>query len=464
MYTIDNMKKELVGFDKLVPTLSGEEKRYIFLDNAASTPTLKPVMNTINSFMEWYASIHRGTGFKSQLSTHLYDQSREIVRQFFNIQDEEYTIIFGKNATEAINKLARRIPLNDGNVIFTSKMEHHSNDLPWRMRAPVIHIDVDKNGRLSMDDLKKRLKEYSSKVRLVSITGASNVTGYINPIDEIAELVHSYGAEFMVDAAQLAPHRAIDMKSQDDPRHIDYLAFSAHKIYAPFGLGVLIANRSAFEEGVPEHVGGGTVDMVSIDHVFWTDVPEKEEAGTPNVVGAVALAKALKVVQEVGMDNVAAHEARLTKYALHKMKKIQGMTLFGSTDEGDVDNRLGVISFNLGDMPHALVASILNYESAIGVRNGCFCAHPYIKSLLEVTREENNALEERILQHDRSVIPGAVRMSFGIYNEESEVDIFIDALDRIAHNDIKGDYVLDKRTGEYKPKDFDMQFDKYFKL
>ncbi len=464
MFTIDDMKNELVGFDKLVPTLSGEEKRYIFLDNSASTPTLKPVMNTVNTFMEWYASIHRGTGFKSQLSTHLYEQSREIVRQFFNVQDEEHTIIFGKNATESINKLARRIPLKEGNIILTSRMEHHSNDLPWRMRAPVVHVDVDKNGRLDMDDLKGKLKDYSSKIGLVSITGASNVTGYINPIDEIAELVHSYGSEFMVDAAQLAPHRTIDMKSQDDPSHIDYLAFSAHKIYAPFGLGVLIANRSAFEEGDPDYVGGGTVDIVSIDHVFWTDVPEKEEAGTPNVVGAIALAKALRVIQEIGMDNVAAHEANLTKYALHKMKKIPGMTLFGSTDEDDVDNRLGVISFNIGNMPHALVASILNYESAIGVRNGCFCAHPYIKSLLEVTQEEDAALEERILHHDRSVIPGAVRMSFGIYNDQSEIDIFIEALDKIARNDIKGDYILDKRTGEYKPKGFEMQFDKYFKL
>jgi selenocysteine lyase/cysteine desulfurase len=290
------------------------------------------------------------------------------------------------------------------------------------------------------------------------------VTGYINPIDEIAELVHSYGAEFMVDAAQLAPHRAINMKSQDDPTHIDYLAFSAHKIYAPFGLGVLIANRRAFTEGDPDYVGGGTVDVVSIDHVLWTDVPEKEEAGSPNVVGAIALAKALQVIQEVGMDNVAAHEARLTRYALHRMKKIPGITIFGSTDEDDVDNRLGVISFNVGDMPHALVASILNYESAIGVRNGCFCAHPYIKSLLDVSKEENEALEERIIHKDRSIIPGAVRMSFGIYNDESEIDIFIKALEKISRNEIEGEYILTKKTGEYRPKGFEMNFDKYFKL
>jgi selenocysteine lyase/cysteine desulfurase len=146
------------------------------------------------------------------------------------------------------------------------------------------------------------------------------------------------------------------------------------------------------------------------------------------------------------------------------MKKIPGITIFGSTDEDDVDNRLGVISFNMGDMPHALVASILNYESAVGVRNGCFCAHPYIKSLLDVSKEENEALEERIIHKDRSIIPGAVRMSFGIYNDESEIDVFIEALEKISRNEIEGEYVLTKETGEYRPQGFKMNFDKYFKL
>jgi len=462
--SIDESKNIVIGYEKLVPTLGGEMKRYINFDNAASTPTIKPVMDTINEFMNWYSSIHRGTGFKSQISTHFYEQSREIVRKFCNVKDKEHTIIFGKNATEAINKLARRLPLPEGSVIFTSKMEHHSNDLPWRMRVPVIHIGIDEMGRLDMNDLREKLKEYRGRVKLVAITGASNVTGNINPIREIAELAHAHGAELMIDAAQLAPHRPIDMGEQDDPAHIDYLAFSAHKIYAPFGLGVLVANRSAFKDGQPDHVGGGTVDIVSIDHVFWTDVPEAEEAGTPNVVGAIALAKALKVVMEIGMDEIADHEARLTAYALKKIKKIPGIKLYGSTDENDVYNRLGVISFNLKDLPHALVASILNYESAIGVRNGCFCAHPYIKCLLKVSEDENEKLEDMILHHDRSLIPGAVRMSFGMYNEETEIDIFIEALERISRNDIEGNYILDKTAGEYKPENFRLDFDSYFRL
>jgi len=462
--TIENVRQLTVGYDRRVPVLQGGLRTYINFDNAASTPTLKPVLDTINEFMPWYSSIHRGTGFKSQLSTHIYEQSRDIVRRFCNINDDEHTIIFGKNSTEAINKLARRIPLKEDSVIFTTRMEHHSNDLPWRVRTQTVHLEVDNKGRLDMDYLKNKLEEYKDRVRLVAVTGASNVTGHINPVHDIARLVHRYGAEIMVDAAQLAPHRAIDMGAQDDPAHLDYLAFSAHKLYAPFGLGVLVANRSAFADGEPDHVGGGTIEIVSMDHVFWADVPEKEEAGTPNVVGAVAMAKALEIMMEIGMDAIAEHEARLTAYALKKLKKIPGIAIYGSVDENEVMDRLGVIPFNLQNMSHALVAAILNYEHGIGVRNGCFCAHPYIKFLLGVSKDENAELEERILHHDRSKIPGAVRMSFGLYNEEEEIDVFIDALQRIARGEISGDYVLDKVSGEYRPQNFDMEFDKYFKL
>lgn len=463
-FTIENIKNYVVGYDKVVPTIKGELKRYINLDNSASTPTLTPVLNTINEFMEWYSSIHRGTGFKSQLSTHFYEQSREIVRRFCNVRNNDHTIIFGKNATEAINKLAHRIPLKGNSVIFTSRMEHHSNDLPWRMRAPVVYIGLDEKGRVDINDLHYKLKTHRGRVQLVAITGASNVTGYINPISEIAEIVHTHKAELMVDASQLAPHRKIDMGDQDDPSHIDYLAFSAHKIYAPFGLGVLIANRKAFEEGDPDYVGGGTVDLVSTENVLWADVPEKEEAGTPNVVGAVALAKAIQVVTEIGMDEIARHEARLTEYALKKMIKIPGLIIYGSTDEKEVENRLGVIPFNLQDMPHGLVASMLNYESAIGVRNGCFCAQPYIRSLLHTTAAQSAQLENNILHHDRSNIPGAVRMSFGMYNEESEIDAFIEALEKIVRKETIGKYNIDKTTGEYKPQNFKLHFDEYFRL
>ncbi|MFQ5636923.1 MAG: aminotransferase class V-fold PLP-dependent enzyme [bacterium] len=457
----NEIKSNIVGYDMEVPIMNGEHVRYINFDNSASTPVLKPVLEKVNEFMLWYSNIHRGTGFKSQLASWMYDHSREIVANFVNVDLEDHTIIFGKNATEAINKLAHRLPVKDGQVILVSKMEHHSNDLPWRGRAKVIHIDIDDQGKLREDDLLARLQEYKGRVALFAVTGASNVTGWLNDIHHLAEVCHSYNVPIIVDAAQLVPHRKVDMRSQDDPGHIDFLAFSAHKIYAPFGTGVLIGNKDVFAEGDPDYVGGGTVDIVSLDYTYWTDVPEKEEAGTPNIVGVVALAKALLVMDDLGMDKVTEHETRLTRYALKKMCGIPGIYIYGGCDPENVDDRLGVISFNIGGLPNAKVAAILNYEGGIGVRNGCFCAHPYIKCLLNISDEESNQLEHDILNHDRSNLPGAARISFGIYNNESEIDKCVDLIQRIARREWQGDYEVNVLTGEYHPKGVDFSFSDY---
>lgn len=462
--SLKNIRQQVVGIDKEVPLLNGKKVPYVYFDNAASTPTLQPVLDTLNEFMEWYSNIHRGTGFKSLLSTHYFDMARQIVAKFFNISTKDHLVIFGKNGTEAINKLAHRVPLPEDSVILVSKMEHHSNDLPWRFRRPVVHVNVDGFGRLDWDDFLHKLDEYKGRVAMVALTGASNVTGYINDIYAIAELGHRYGAKVMIDAAQLAPHRRIDIKPVGHPQHIDFLAFSAHKIYAPFGLGVLIADRDTFKEGDPDMVGGGTVTLVSEDYAYWTDAPEKEEAGTPNVAGAIALAKALKVIQKIGMDKIARHEAELTSYALKKLKEIPGITIYGSVDEKEVHKRLGVISFNLQDKPHALVGAILNYEGGIGVRNGCFCAHPYVKCLLGVSIEESHVLEEKVLRHDRRTLPGAVRMSFGMYNTKAEIDRMAEVLHLIARNNFKGKYKVSVQTGEYHPVGFKLNFARYFKL
>ena len=462
--TIKNAAEYILGIEKEVPLLNGSTVRYINFDNAASTPTLAPVMDTVDEFMGWYSNIHRGTGFKSQLCTHYFDMAREIVARFFEVDTEDHLVIFGKNGTEAINKLAHRLPLPEDSIILVSKMEHHSNDLPWRFRKPVIHVNVDPQGRLDWHDFEQKLKQYYKKVALVAITGASNVTGYINDIYKIAEITHDYGAKVMVDAAQLAPHRKIDIKAAGHPQHLDFLAFSAHKIYAPFGLGVLIADRETFQDGDPDIVGGGTVALVSEEYAYWTDAPEKEEAGTPNVAGTIALAKALNLINDIGMNNIAEHEAELTRYALHRLKEVNGITIYGSVDESDADKRLGVISFNLQDKPHALVGAIMNYEGGIGVRNGCFCAHPYVKCLLGVSVEETKVLEDKILHHDRSTIPGAVRMSFGLYNQKDEIDRTIDMLKCISRDEFKGDYELNIETGEYHPKGFEINFSQYFQI
>ncbi len=343
-------------------------------------------------------------------------------------------------------------------------MEHHSNDLPWRAHARVVHIGILDDGRLDEDDLIRLLKKYWKKVALVAVTGASNVTGWVNDINHLAEICHEYHTQILVDAAQLAPHRKIDMRAAHDPGHIDFLVFSAHKIYAPFGSGVLIGDREFFMHGSPDYVGGGTIKIVGLDYAHWDDPPEKEEAGTPNTIGVIALAESLLTIQKIGLHHIADHEKKLTSYLLEQIHRIPGIKIYGSSDPQVVENRLGVIAFNVQDLPHALTAAILNYEGGIGVRNGCFCAHPYLKALMGITEEEAERLEKQILANDRSQLLGAVRASFGMYNNHQEIDQFIQILRTIANGTYQGKYVLDRQKGEYHPRDYHPAFEKYFHL
>ena len=461
---MDDLAKMVVGYDKKVPLLNGNLVQYINLDNAASTPALTPVMEKVNEAMEWYSSIHRGTGFKSQLCSELFENGRKVIAEFVNIDPETHAIIFGKNATEAINKLANRLSISKDELFLVSKMEHHSNDLPWRSKGKVEHINIHPDGRLDEEHLIELLKKYHGKVALVAVTGASNVTGWVNDINRLAEICHEHHTRIMIDAAQLAPHRTINMKSPDDPGHIDFLVFSAHKIYAPLGSGVLIGPKSFFEEGDPDYVGGGTVKIVGLSYAHWAETPEKDEAGSPNTIGVIALAKSLLAIRDLGMKNIAKHEMELTAYILGKMNKLTRIQIYGSKDPSVVENRLGVIAFNVEGMPHALTAAILNYEGGIGVRNGCFCAHPYIKLLMGMDDDQARIIEEQILQGDRSDLPGAVRASFGMYNNTQEIDHFINVLTKIVSDDYQGKYILDRQRGEYHPAGYSPKFHDYFQL
>ncbi|MFN2143950.1 MAG: aminotransferase class V-fold PLP-dependent enzyme, partial [Anaerolineales bacterium] len=377
-----------VGTETTVPLLDGSTTRYINFDNAASTPPLKAVQQAVNDFLPYYSSVHRGTGYKSQLSTHMYEEARRITQKFVGADEDTHTCIFGKNTTEAINKLARRFPFTDQRgLVLTTAMEHHSNDLPWRAQAEVVHIGLHPDGRLDMGDFEAKLAENADRVALVSVTGGSNVTGFINPIHDLAEMVHSVGAYFMADCAQLAPHRQVEMLSLDDPRHIDFVSLSGHKLYAPFGSGALVGRRDIFEHGTPDMVGGGVVEVVTLDDVTWAAPPDRDEAGSPNHVGAIAMAAAEATLMEIGMANVAAHEAELTTHALQRLPEVDGIELFGDTNPANAAQRLGVIPFSLTHVNHFKVAAILGHEFGIGVRNGCFCAHPLILHLLKVDKE-----------------------------------------------------------------------------
>lgn len=464
------LQKLVVGLDEEVTLLDGTSTKYINFDNAASTPTLLPVQEKVNEFCKWYSNVHRGTGFKSQLSSWVFEEARNMIGRFVGA-DASSAVIFCKNTTEAINKLAWRFQCPmikamgkdaDKPIIITSIMEHHSNELPWRKVGRVVHVDINIDGTVNSPDLYEKLKKYKGKVCLVAISGASNVTGYINPIHEYAVKTHEAGAQIAVDAAQLAPHRPIDIKPKADPQHIDYLAFSAHKMYAPYGIGVLVTDRTVFEHGDPDYVGGGTVDIVDLESAYWKDLPEREEAGTPDIVGVVALAKVVRLIEEVGFNSIIDHEAELTAYALEKLKAMPGVVIYGDKDPKNARNRLGVVSLNVKDMDHALVSAILSYEGGIGVRNGCFCAHPYVKCLLGVTPEQAKEVEKHILARDRSIIPGTFRISFGLYNTKEEIDQFCRVLDMVIRKEYKGKYLVDKERGEYYPEGFSTDFSKFF--
>jgi len=459
-----DMRPRILGLDREVPLLDGRRLPYVNLDNAASTPPLVDVVRAVEAFMPYYASVHRGTGFKSRLSTVAYDQAHTIIGRFVGADLSTNTVIFGKNTTEAINKLAWRYPLGPDKVVLTTQLEHHSNDLPWRPRANLVHVRALPDGRLDEDDFDRQLARYAGDVALVAVTGASNVSGFLQPIHRLARKAHAAGARILVDAAQLAPHRRVDMRPDDDPEHLDFVTLSAHKMYAPYGTGALIGPKDIFLHEPPEYRGGGTVDIVTLDEVHWAGVPDREEAGSPNVVGAVAMAVAARTLMEVGMEAIAAHEEELIAYTLRRLCEVPGIRLYGETDPARAHEKVGAIPFNLEGVSHFLTAAILGYEGGIGVRSGCFCAHPYVVHLLHLDEAEAHEWRDQLLAGDKSNMPGMVRASFGCYNNTDDVDRLVEMLQRIARRDYRGDYALDRASGEYRPRGFEEPLDEYFLL
>lgn len=460
-----NYRHLFVGLNAIVPLLDGSSRVYINFDNAASTPALLAVQQAVDNFLVYYSSVHRGTGFKSQLSTHAYEQARQVVLDFVGASESDHTCIFGKNTTEAVNKLARRFPFTQQrNVVITSGMEHHSNDLPWRAVAKTVHAPLTPDGRLDETAFDALLETYRHQVALVAITGASNVTGFINPIHRLAGKAHAAGALIFVDCAQYAPHRQVDMRPLEDPEHLDFVALSAHKMYAPFGTGALIGRKDVFRQGDPDQRGGGTVEIVTLEDVVWAEPPDRDEAGSPNTVGTIALAAAIRQLQRVGMTQVAAHEAELTAYALEKLAAVPDVHLYGDHNPSNAAERLGVIPLKLDRVDHFLTAAVLGHEFGIGVRSGCFCAHPYILHLLGINPDQALTVRANMLAGDRSNMPGLIRASFGLYNSVEEIDQFAEALSSISQGKYHGRYTQNRASGEYVPEGWQPEFSRYFDL
>lgn len=419
----------VVGVDSKLPLANGKYVTGINFDNAATTPPLHSVMEELSDFAPWYSSIHRGAGYKSILSSDVYEEGRDVIKKFVNADHSRDVVIYTKNTTEAINLLSHILEQKDDKqVILSTDMEHLANDLPWRDKFSIDYVSIDEFGKLSLEDLEMKLVHHGGKIKLVTVTGASNVTGYKNPIYKIAKLAHNYGAKILVDGAQLAPHCPIDMKDYDSLEHLDYLVFSAHKMYAPFGIGVLIGPKETFEGEEPYCKGGGAVKLVSHQFIAWDTPPHKEEAGTPNVMGVVALLAAIKTLSSIGMHVIDNYEQTLIHYAIAGLTSIPDIRLYCCA--GNKEDRLGIIAFDLPGIHHELLANILSHEAGIAVRNGLFCAHPYIEKLLGMTSQKLSYIQK----NPNAPCPGLVRMSLGLYNNSNEVDILIDLLHQISKN------------------------------
>jgi selenocysteine lyase/cysteine desulfurase len=433
----------LTGRDLQVPLAAGGERRYVNLDLAASAPAMEAVVDAVTQALPWYSSVHRGAGYASQTSTRLYEASRQAVHRFVNARDDD-VVIFVRNTTDALNTLANAIRLREDEVVLTTAVEHHANLLPWRRRGRVVHIAPPRTPRELLDETARALAEH--RVAVVAMTGASNVTGEVFPVAEVAGLAHDAGALLVVDAAQLAPHRAIDMRAAG----IDCLALSGHKMYAPFGTGALVAPRRLLENAEPLLAGGGAVDFVTLDDVLWTHLPDRHEAGSPNVLGAVAMGAACTELQRCGMEAVAAHERELLRHLDRRLAAIPQITAHRLWPDDGVD-RLGVCTFTVEGVHHALVAAYLSAEHAVGVRHGCFCAHPYITHLLGITPKQAEEVRSELQRGEHAHVPGAVRASFGLGTTAADVDILCDALAELVERGPRLDYVQDHATGDFQP-------------
>jgi selenocysteine lyase/cysteine desulfurase len=398
----------VIGRDLQTPLLGGGQVRYANLDYAASAPTLASVHDAVESLSPWYASM-RGTGYASSACSDVLACARESIRSFVGAREDD-EIVLVRNTTDALNLLAAALPPNTTVVSFAS--EHHANLLPWKRLgkgSKHVLLPVPRSHDEIVERADRALASAKTKNRLLTVTGASNVTGETWPLERLSAVAKKRKARFAVDAAQLAPHRPIDMEALG----IDWLALSGHKLYAPYGSGVLVGRSDWLDKGTPYLAGGGAVAGVTETSVKWLSGPARHEAGTANLFGTAALGAACRALQEVGMDKVAAHERLLLDRALKGLSAIPGVHVLSSF--GDGSDRIGVVAFTIDGMPQNLVSAALSAEWGIGVRDGAFCAHPLAAVLLAGT--PNN---------------GAVRASFGVGTTTEDIDRLIAAVSSLA--------------------------------
>ena len=424
VYTIDNIRDYVVGVDEPVELADGTSAPLINFDNAATTPPMQPVADAVEQEMKMYGSIGRGFSAKSNHSTDIYMETRQRVMKFVNADPDINTCFYVNSTTDGLNKLASALVESEDDLVLATRMEHHANDLPWRERCNVIYAEVDEQGRVIYDDIERLLTENEGKVKYVCVTAASNVTGHITDVHRVAKMAHAHGAMIIVDGAQIVAHRQFSMKGETPEEDIDFFVFSAHKMYSPYGGGAVIGPWDILDKHMPEFYGGGIVRIVTDSSVSYKFSPESYEAGSPNYAGVVGMSKAMDVLEQVGFDAIAEHEKKLNTKLIEGLKKFDNVIIYG--DYENLDDRVGVVSFNFTDINSYIIALNLA-DKGVATRRGAFCAHPYVWRLMGISEEEAKTFENCI---DMKT-PGMIRVSFGIYNTEEEVDKFLDILGQL---------------------------------
>jgi len=397
MLNIDKIRKDFP-----ILKIQSNNKPLIFFDNGASSQKPQVVLDKINEIYKTkYANIHRGIYDLSQKATEAYEESRKIIQKFLNAKSEK-EIIFVRGATEAINLVAQSFGLNNfkkGDEVILSQMEHHSNIVPWqllrdRLGIKINVIPINQDGDIDLNNFKKLL---SNKVKLVSILHVSNALGTIVPIKELISISHKKKIPVLVDGCQSVPHMKVDVQNLD----ADFYCFSGHKIYGPTGIGILYSKKYLLEKMLPYQGGGEMISEVTFKKTTYQEPPHKYEAGTPNIVGSIALGTAIDYVKNINIEKIRQHEQNLLNYATDKIKSLNEVKIIGTSK-----NKAGIISFIVKNTHPNDIGVILD-NHGIAVRTGHHCCQPLMQFYN---------------------VPATVRASFGLYNTLDEIDSFIDAL------------------------------------
>ncbi|GGU53857.1 aminotransferase [Streptomyces albospinus] len=441
----------VLGRDVLVPLVTGGEVDYAALDYAASAPALQRVWDDVAAYAPYYGSVHRGAGYLSQLSTDLFENARRTVADFLGCRADDQ-VVFTRSTTDSLNLLAAALP--PGTRVFVFETEHHASLLPWERRADlaVTYLNAPRTPRQAVDTLERALaarEPYGAA--LVCVTGASNVTGELWPVRELAAAAHAHGARIVLDAAQLAPHHPVDIAELD----VDWVAFSGHKLYAPFGAGVLAGRADWLQQAGPYLAGGGASRKVArrtdggVD-VEWHTTAARHEAGSPNVIGAYAIASACQALTEAGFEGLVAREQELiaaVRAGLAEVPEVRVLSLFGEDAP-----RVGVLSFVVEGWNSSHFAAALSAEYGIGVRDGLFCAHPLVRTLLgSEPQEPGECGSPEAAPGERSEVGvppaegwgrslNAIRVSFGAGTPDEHVERFVRAVKELVTDGARWNY------------------------